>query len=171
MGGSIEVKSKLGQGSTFIVTIPFEIAEAPESAASEPKPKKQKPQGIAEMHFLVAEDNDLNADIITMILEDQGATLKLVTDGSKAVEEFNSMPADTYDAILMDVMMPVMDGLTATRKIRALERPDSKTIPIIAMTANAFAEDRHNCLEAGMNSYLTKPLDVNKLIDVLSKLR
>ena len=171
MGGSIEVKSKLGQGSTFIITIPFEIAKAPESAASEPKPKKQKPQGIAEMHFLVAEDNDLNADIITMILEDQGATLKLVADGSKAVEEFQAAPAGTYDAILMDVMMPVMDGLTATREIRALERPDSKTIPIIAMTANAFAEDRHNCLEAGMNSYLTKPLDVNKLIDVLSRLR
>ena len=171
MGGSIDVKSKLGQGSTFVVTIPFEIAEAPKSAASEPKPKKQKPKGIAEMHLLVAEDNDLNADIITMILEDQGATLKLVADGSKAVEEFQAAPAGTYDAILMDVMMPVMDGLTATREIRALERPDSKTIPIIAMTANAFAEDRHNCLEAGMNSYLTKPLDVNKLIEVLSRLR
>lgn len=198
MDGTIEVKSVLGEGSTFIITIPFEIAEEPKEAkaaeeaskanavdaAGEAKEKNKakdtseasepehaaKGKDIAEMHLLVAEDNELNADIIRMILEDKGASLKIVPDGSKAVEEFNSNPAGTYDAILMDVMMPVMNGLEATKAIRALSRKDSKEIPIIAMTANAFAEDCHNCLEAGMNYYLTKPLDVAKLMEVLAKI-
>lgn len=189
MDGTIEVKSTVGKGSTFIITIPFEIAEAPEEAqpaeeaeaatadeankenpASEADEPKQPAKDIADLNLLIAEDNELNADIIRMILEDKGTSLKIVPDGSKAVEEFNSNPPGTYDAILMDVMMPVMNGLDATKAIRALPRKDSKEIPIIAMTANAFAEDCHNCLEAGMNYYLTKPLDVAKLMEVLAKI-
>ena len=173
MNGTIEVRSVLGEGSTFVITIPFDVAEEPSQPSEEqvqeaPQPAKGKQ--IADMHLLVAEDNELNADIIRMILEDKGATLKIVPDGSQAVDEFNSNPAGTYDAILMDVMMPVMDGLEATKAIRALPRKDSNQIPIIAMTANAFAEDCHNCLEAGMNYYLTKPLDVAKLMEVLAKI-
>ena len=173
MDGTIEVNSVLGKGSTFVITIPFEVAEAPKEAqrteAGEPG-QAANGKDIADLHLLVAEDNELNADIIRMILEDKGATLKIVPDGSQAVDEFNNNPAGTYDAILMDVMMPVMNGLEATKAIRKLPRKDSKEIPIIAMTANAFAEDCHNCLEAGMNYYLTKPLDVAKLMEVLAKI-
>lgn len=176
MNGTIEVQSVLGKGSTFVITIPFDVAEPPAEEAQEPAQAEEQGQAatgkaIADMHLLVAEDNELNADIIRMILEDKGATLKIVPDGSQAVDEFNNNPAGTYDAILMDVMMPVMNGLEATKAIRALPRQDSTEIPIIAMTANAFAEDCHNCLEAGMNYYLTKPLDVGKLMEVLAKIK
>ena len=117
----------------------------------------------------MAEDNDLNAEIAQMILEDEGATVTLVGDGKQAVEMFKKNAIGTFDAILMDIMMPVMDGLTATKTIRALDRTDAKTIPIIAMTANAFAEDAKRCMDAGMNAHLAKPLEVDKVIFTIVK--
>ena len=166
MHGCIEVSSKEDVGSTFIITIPFEIA-AP--AKTEDDADTVQDADIRGLHLLLAEDNALNAEIAQTILEDAGAVVTIVGDGQQAVDLFEKSPADTFDAILMDMMMPVMDGLTATKTIRSLDRPDAKTIPIISMTANAFAEDAEKCLAAGMNAHLAKPLDVPKLIKTISQ--
>lgn len=164
MGGTISVTSKKDEGSTFVLTIPFEIAKEPSEK------KKETGEDIHGLHLLLAEDNELNAEIAQTLLTDQGAVVTLAKDGEQAVELFRDHPAGTYDAILMDIMMPVMDGLTATRTIRAIDRPDAGEIPIIAMTANAFAEDAQKCLNAGMNAHLAKPLDIQKMITVIAKL-
>ena len=119
------------------------------------------------MHLLAAEDNDLNAEIIEMLLTDDGAKVTVAKNGRQAVEYFESNPPGIFDVILMDVMMPVMDGIAATKAIRAMDRADAKTIPIIAMTANAFEEDAKRCLAAGMTAHLAKPFqieDVEKTI-------
>ena len=166
MGGSIEVASQEGVGSTFTITIPFDIAskdaiaqpEAPLTSAS-----------IRGLHLLLAEDNNLTAEIAQALLEDAGATVTLTINGQEALRLFERQPAGTFDAILMDVMMPVMDGLTTTRAIRALRRPDAGTIPIIAMTANAFQEDAQRCLEAGMNAHLAKPLQMDLVIAAIAR--
>lgn len=160
MGGSIVVTSKKNVGTSFVIEIPFEIAPAPEKQAI-PEPVAQGT--IEGLHLLLVEDNELNAEIAQMLLTDEKATVTMVSDGKQAVDLFEESPAGTFDAILMDIMMPVMDGLTATRTIRALTRPDAKTIPIIAMTANAFKEDEEKCLAAGMNAHLAKPLDLEKV--------
>lgn len=112
---------------------------------------------------MLVEDNELNAEIAKVLLTDDGAEVTVVTDGQQAVELFESSAAGTFDAILMDVMMPVMDGLTATKKIRTLNHPDAEKIPIIAMTANAFQEDAEKCIAVGMNAHLAKPLDIEKV--------
>ena len=119
--------------------------------------------------MLLAEDNDLNAEIAATILEGDGAYVSIVGDGAQAVEAFTANPEGTFDAILMDVVMPKMDGLAATRAIRALDRPDAASIPIIAMTGNAFQGDVRECLEAGMNAHLAKPIDVAKAEHVIAK--
>ena len=167
MHGSIEVGSTLGVGSTFTITIPFEIAESVEV-----KSARRNDAGQADIHglrLMLAEDNDLNAEIAKMLLEDAGVIVTVVGDGQQAVSLFREKPAGTFDVILMDIMMPVMDGLTATKTIRALDRPDARTIPIIAMTANAFEEDAKKCLAAGMNAHLAKPLDIGKLIATIAQ--
>ena len=166
MGGSISVTSQQGVGSTFIIDIPFEIAPSPEEL---PVQAVETEKSIAGLHLLLAEDNELNAEIAEMLLSDEGARVTVVNNGREAVELFKNSQEGTFDAILMDIMMPVMDGLTATRTIRALERPDAGTIPIIAMTANAFAEDAKKCLEAGMNEHLAKPLEMKKLTETIWK--
>ena len=119
--------------------------------------------------LLLVEDNDLNAEIAATILEGDGAYVSIAGDGAQAVEAFAANPAGTFDAILMDVVMPKMDSLAATRAIRALDRPDAATIPIIAMTGNAFQEDVQECLEAGMNAHIAKPIDMTKAERVIAK--
>ena len=166
MQGTIAVSSKENIGTTFIITIPFEIAT--------PIKKKENSDTvqIADIHgmrLLLAEDNALNAEIAQTILEDAGASVTLVKNGQEAVNLFTKSSVNTFDAILMDMMMPVMDGLTATRCIRSMDREDARTIPIIAMTANAFAEDAEKCIASGMNAHLAKPLDVEKVIETISK--
>ena len=163
MGGSIKVSSKLNVGSTFVISIPFEPAAQPqeaEQAANEPT--------IEGCRLLLVEDNDLNAEIAATLLEGEGACVSIAGDGAQAVEAFAKSPAGTFDAILMDVMMPKMDGLAATRAIRALDRPDAARIPIIAMTGNAFQEDVRECLDAGMNAHLAKPIDMTKAGHVIA---
>ena len=167
MGGTISVTSKEGEGSTFVVTIPFEIAAA--AAVEKPKATAAQAYSIRGLKLMMAEDNDLNAEIARTLLTDAGAKITVVKDGREAVELFEKSPAGTFDAILMDVMMPVMDGLTATRAIRAMKRPDAKTIPILAMTANAFQEDAEKCLAAGMNAHLAKPLEMEKVIAAIAQ--
>lgn len=160
MNGMIEVTSEEGVGSTFVVTIPFEIAkeaEATQTAQPEDADQNAKIEGL---NLLLAEDNELNAEIVQTLLCDEGAKITWVTDGQQALLAFRGSTPGTFDAILMDIMMPVMDGLTATREIRACDHADAQTIPIIAMTANAFDEDARRCMAAGMNAHLSKPLDM-----------
>ena len=116
-----------------------------------------------KLHLGKEEDNELNAEIAETLLSDEGANLTVAEDGLQAVRMFQEKPEGYFDAILMDIMMPVMDGLTATKTIRSLKHPDAETIPIIAMTANAFQEDAEKCIAAGMNAHLAKPLDIEKV--------
>lgn len=160
MNGTIEITSKVGVGSTFIITIPFEIAPAPDQM---PVLETEEKADIHGYHILVAEDNELNAEIAEMLLGDAGAELTLVENGQLAVECFQNHTPGTFDVILMDIMMPVMDGIAATRAIRAIPRADAKQIPIIAMTANAFEEDAKKCMAAGMNAHLAKPFQIEQV--------
>ena len=123
---------------------------------------------IQGLRILLVEDNEINAEIAEMLLRNEGAEVLIAHDGRQALERFRDTAEGTFDAILMDVMMPVMDGLEATRANRALERADAGSISIIAMTANAFQEDAQECLKAGMNALLSKPLDMDKLVRTLS---
>ena len=167
MSGSISVTSEEGVGSTFVIVLPFEIAPEPAQPAAQSLTSENS---IRDLNLLLVEDNELNAEIAETLLTDRGAKVTIATNGREALELFQSQAPGTFDAILMDMMMPVMDGLTATRKIRSLEREDAKTIPIIAMTANAFVEDGQKCLEAGMNYHLAKPLHMEELTRVLVEL-
>lgn len=164
MGGTISITSEEGKGSTFVITIPCEIAHAEEE-----KPEKKGHVDIAGLHLMLVEDNELNAEIAQMLLTDKGARVTVVGDGKQAVDLFKNKIPGTFDAILMDIMMPVMDGMTATRVIRSFARADAKTIPIIAMTANAFDEDAKKCMEAGMNAHLTKPIEIDRVIESLGQ--
>lgn len=166
MQGTIEVSSKEGVGSIFVITLPFEMADEADVKKTEGSSADGTIEGLS---LLLAEDNELNAEIAELQLKEAGAEVTLVKDGQQAVDLFVEKPEGTFDAILMDIMMPVMDGLSATRAIRALNREDAKTIPIIAMTANAFAEDAKRSMDAGMNAHLAKPLDMKKVILTIQK--
>lgn len=171
MGGTIEVTSKEGVSSMFVVTIPFKEAKEPEKVSAENVHEHADAQmSIQGLRLMLVEDNELNAEIAQVLLSDAGAIITLVGDRKQALDLFESSEPNSFDAILMDVMMPVMDGLTATRQIRALAREDAKTIPIIAMTANAFEEDAKKCFEAGMDAHLTKPLQIEKLVSTIAQL-
>ena len=164
MGGSIQVESRLGIGTKFTVELSFDIASKEEVYGSQDTIKSSAIHTIKGKRILLVEDNELNAEIAKTVLEDVGALITRAENGQQAVELFKEKPAGTFDAILMDLMMPVMDGYTATRKIRSLEHSDAKTIPIIAMTANAFQEDAEKCIAVGMNAHLAKPLDIEKMM-------
>lgn len=165
LGGKIVVDSELGKGSTFSVYLPLEVVEAGQSVKSE---HKEADTSIAGRRILLCEDNELNAEIAETILRERGgADVESVINGQLGLEAFEASAPGYFDAILMDVRMPIMDGLEATRSIRKLNRPDAKTIPIIAMTADAFAEDVENCLKAGMNGHVAKPINPAKLINDL----
>lgn len=169
MNGTIDIKSKEGVGSTFVITIPFEIAKPPTELTQQ---MPENDDSIRGLHLLMAEDNELNAEIAKTLLMEEGAEITVVVNGKEAVEQFKNHPEGTFDVILMDVMMPIMDGLTATRTIRALERPDAKTIPIIAVTANAFVEDVQKCMDVGMNGHVAKPIAIEKVKkEILLKIR
>ena len=164
MGGSIQVESRQGIGTKFTVDLSFDIASKEEVYGNQNAMKPPAIHTIKGTRILLVEDNELNAEIAKTVLEDDGALVTRVEDGQQAVELFEEKPAGTFDAILMDLMMPVMDGYTATKKIRSLEHSDAKTIPIIAMTANAFQEDAEKCIAVGMNAHLAKPLDIEKVM-------
>lgn len=170
-GGTIEVESELGKGSRFIVTFEHPIAD--EAHYKQQEQKDTSAQGaelIKGKRILLAEDNDLNAEIALFILRNMGLEVERVEDGAQCVSMLEQQPAGTYDLIFMDVQMPKMDGYTATQNIRALDDKKKAAIPIVAMTANAFAEDRERALAAGMNGHIAKPIDVKKLERVLLQL-
>ena len=171
MGGTIEVQSELGKGSRFIVTLEHPLAD--ESYYKQEEQEAKSAQGaelIKGKRILLAEDNDLNAEIALFILRNMGLEVERVEDGAKCVSRLEQQPAGTYDLIFMDVQMPKMDGYTATLNIRSLDDKKKAAIPIVAMTANAFAEDIKQTLAAGMNGHIAKPIDVKKLEQVLVKL-
>lgn len=163
MGGSIQVESRQGIGTKFTIDLSFDIALKEEVYGSEDTIESSAIHTIKGKRILLVEDNELNAEIAKTVLEDIGALITRTENGQQALELFKEKPAGTFDVILMDLMMPVMDGYTATRKIRELERSDAKTVPIIAMTANAFQEDAEKCIAVGMNAHLAKPLDIEKV--------
>ena len=167
MGGSIAVESKKGVGATFTVEIPLELPE--QVIPSEQKQHLHK--DLTGIHVLMAEDNDLNAELATIMLEDAGMIVTRASDGKEVVDLFKNNPRGTYDLILMDIMMPNMDGHQAAKAIRALgiERSDAVTIPIIALSANAFIDDIQESLDSGMNDHISKPINIEELIDTITK--
>uniref|UniRef100_UPI0025C24467 ATP-binding response regulator n=1 Tax=Frisingicoccus sp. TaxID=1918627 RepID=UPI0025C24467 len=167
MGGTLEVSSELNVGSRFVVTIPFELADESEVV----KIEKDADVSIKGMHILLAEDNELNREIAETLLREEGAQVTSVVNGREAVDAVANNDPDTFDLVLMDVMMPVMDGHEATRQIRQMGRPDAETLPVVAMTANAFAEDIQKSFDAGMNGHITKPLEIDKMMRIIAKYR
>lgn len=170
MDGEIGVESEKGVGTTFTVTVRLgrvSEEELPGTVTGENAEEDGLPEGL---HLLIVEDQELNAEVLTDLLELEDISSEWAQNGQLAIEAFKEKEAGHFDAILMDIRMPVMDGLTATRGIRSLDRPDAATIPIIALSANAFEEDVKECLDAGMNMHLSKPVDVDRLKEALREL-
>ena len=167
MGGTITFESKEGVGTTFVIRLPFKINLYADKREEQ---KDVSEKSIKGLHILLAEDNELNMEIAEFMLQNEGADVTKAWNGQEAVEVFKKSEPGEFDVILMDIMMPVMNGYEATKMIRSLDREDAKAIPIIAMTANAFTEDRLRAKEAGMNEHIAKPVDVRLLVKVICKL-
>ena len=167
MGGTIAFESKEGEGTVFEITIPFQIDP---DADKRDEQKEESEQSIKGLHILLAEDNELNMEIAQFVLQNEGAVVTKAWNGQEAVERFRRSSSGEFDVILMDIMMPVMNGYEAARTIRSLDREDARKIPIIAMTANAFTEDKLRAKEAGMNEHIAKPVDVKRLIKVIHEM-
>ena len=167
MGGTITFESEKGVGTTFVIRVPFQIDP---DADKREEPKNVSEKSIKGLHVLLAEDNELNMEIAEFVLQNEGAEVSKAWNGEETVELFRKSESGEFDAILMDIMMPVMNGYEATKMIRSLDREDAKVIPIIAMTANAFTEDRLRAKEAGMNEHIAKPFDAKLLVKIIHKL-
>ena len=167
MGGTITFESEKGVGTTFVIRVPFKIDP---DADKREEQKDVSEKSIKGVHILLAEDNELNMEIAEFVLQNEGADVTKAWDGQEVVELFRNSEPGEFDVILMDIMMPVMNGYEATKIIRSLDREDAKEVPIIAMTANAFTEDRIIAKEAGMDEHIAKPVDVELLIKVIHKL-
>lgn len=167
MGGTITFESEKGVGTTFVIRVPFQIDP---DADKREEAKDVSEKSIKGMHVLLAEDNELNMEIAEFVLQNEGAEVTKAWNGQETVERFRKSESGEFDVILMDIMMPVMNGYEAAKRIRSLDREDAKKIPIIAMTANAFTEDRIRAKEAGMDEHIAKPVDAELLIKVIHKL-
>ena len=167
MGGTITFISEQGIGTTFVITIPFKINE---DVARDEEKQEEVTASIRGLNILLVEDNELNMEIAEFVIQSEGASVVKAWNGQEAVEAFEKSASGEFDAILMDVMMPVMNGYEATKIIRSMDRSDAKKIPIIAMTANAFVEDRIKSKEAGMNEHVSKPIDMKLLVKIIAEL-
>jgi CheY-like chemotaxis protein/two-component sensor histidine kinase len=165
LNGTIEVESELNKGTKFTIELPICIDH---DAPADAETHAESSLGLDGRKILLVEDNELNAEIATEILKENGAEVTTAENGKAAIDTYLKAPESYFDQILMDIMMPEMDGLTAAKHIRGLDRSDAKTIPIIAMTANAFEEDKKAALEAGMNAHIAKPIDIKVLLQVMN---
>ncbi len=159
------MKAKKGEGSKFTVTLPFEL----DTRVERSEPQSETITDLSGINILLVEDNEFNREIAEVILTDVGANVSTAENGRLAVEVFESSQPYAFDLILMDIMMPELDGCEATQLIRAMERPDAATIPIFAMTASTFTEEVARCRQAGMNEHVAKPLDISKLMQRVAK--
>lgn len=164
MGGTLQVESKVGKGTTYLFLLPFHIDQNPPAEQS-----NEKNVSLKVARALVVEDNELNMEVTRFYLEQEEMEVFAAVNGKEAVDLFENSVDGYYDVILMDMMMPVMDGTRATHLIRSLNRPDAKTVPIIAMSANTYQKDIEEGMKAGLNEYLMKPVDRSKLLDTIKK--